>query len=186
MPTSGYSIAPAKSLFLSRLLGVCAFTMLLCFSAFIKIPLFFTPVPVTMQTLVVVLAGALLGPRLGFSAVFAYLVLGVSGIPLFANSGAGLVYLCGPTGGYMLGFLAASFLIGSLIETFKTRNFFFLSGIMLCGMSVIYLFGGLWLSIGYGWSAGRIFSLGILPFLLPDLAKTILAVGIIKNLPLRK
>jgi biotin transport system substrate-specific component len=171
---------------LSRLLGACAFTILLCFSAFIKIPLFFTPVPVTMQNLVVFLAGALLGPWLGFSAVLSYLALGAFGVPLFANSGAGLVYLCGPTGGYMLGFLAAAFLIGFLLERFKTKNFFFLFGAMLCGMSVIYLFGGLWLSVGYGWSANRIFSLGILPFLLPDLAKTFLAIGVIRNLPLRK
>ena len=72
---------------LAKFLGICVFVTALCFSALIKVPLLFTPVPITFQTMVVCLSGAILGPRLGLAAVISYLVLGIFGVPLFTQAG---------------------------------------------------------------------------------------------------
>lgn len=165
-----------------RLLGVCAFTVLMCFSALIKIPLPFTPVPVTLQTLVVFLAGALLGPSLAVCAIGLYIGMGLFGIPLFANMGGGIPYLFGPTGGYLFGFLIAAWLIGNLTPLNREKNIFVFYAITLAGMLAIYSFGGLWLKVGYGWNFNQIFFLGVAPFFIPDTFKAFIAAAIYKNL----
>lgn len=167
-----------RSTVLGKTLGVCTFTILLCFSALIKIPLFFTPVPITLQNFVVFLAGALLGPSLGMAAVALYIVLGIVGAPFFSNAGAGVFYLFGPTGGYLLGFLLAAGLIGHLTRLAKSKNIFYFYSIMILGMSAIYVCGGLWLKIGYGWDFKKIFFLGVAPFIVADLMKAYCAAVI--------
>ena len=170
------------SLFLTKFFGVSAFTVLLCFSALVKIPLPFTPVPVTLQNMVVFLAGALLGPVLGMSAVSLYIIIGLLGMPLFANTGAGLLYLFGPTGGYVFGFLAAAGFVGYWTRILESNNIFSLASIMGVGMGVIYLSGGLWLAIGYHWPIRQIIFLGIIPFLGPDIVKVFLAAILVKKI----
>ena len=100
---------------LCRLFAVGAFIALTALSAFVRIPLFFTPVPLTLQTFFVLLSGALLGRKLGVLAQAAYLSLGLTGQQVFTGTGSGSLYLLGPTGGYVVGFVLASFLAGCLL-----------------------------------------------------------------------
>ena len=146
-------------------------TLLLTISAKIKIP--FYPVPMTMQTFVVLFLGITLGPRIGLLTVSLYLFEGIFGLPVFAGTpekGIGLVYFAGPTMGYLIGFLAAVYFSGSfkydkgLINTFLKLIF---------SVSFIYIFGLIWLGTLIGWDK-PIFKLGAQPFLLAELFKMLL------------
>ena len=127
-----------------------AMTVLLCFSSLIKVPLFFTPVPVTLQTFVIFLAGGLLGPVEAFVSVAAYIAIGVFGAPFFANAGWGVPYLLGPTGGYLLGFLAAAWMMSSLRQALSLRTVAGNFACMALGMAVIHVCGSLWLMAEIG------------------------------------
>ena len=155
-----------KNLFLA-VLG----TILLTLSAKIKIP--FWPVPMTMQTFMVLLIGILYGWKLGLFTVSLYLVEGLSGLPVFAGTpekGIGLVYFTGPTMGYLIGFLAAVFLAGTFnYDRNIIKNFFKL----IFATSFIYILGMLWLGTLIGWEK-PIFKLGAQPFLLAELFKILL------------
>jgi len=171
-------ISLAKNLFLA-ILG----TILLAISAKIKIP--FWPVPMTMQTFVVLLLGVIYGWKLGLFTVSLYLIEGIAGLPVFAGTpekGVGLVYFTGPTMGYLLGFLAAVFLTGF----FTFNNNFFKNFIKLTfSVSFIYILGLLWLGSIIGWDK-PVFELGAQPFLLAELFKIlILSVLIPKILKFR-
>ncbi|MFH0876944.1 MAG: biotin transporter BioY [Candidatus Omnitrophota bacterium] len=163
-----------SSSLVGKILGAGGFTILLCFSAYVKIPLPFTPVPVTLQNLVVVLAGAVLGPSLGVASVAGYLLLGAVGTPLFANSGAGLAYLAGPTGGYLWGFLLAAWTVGAMVRSCKKKNVLLIGIVMAIGMLVIYAAGAFWLSVGFRWPMDKIILLGVLPFVGADMAKVLI------------
>jgi len=160
---------------LGKVLGVSTFTVLLCFASLIKVPLFFTPVPVTLQTLVVLLAASFLGARLGLISVGLYLGMGVLGVPLFANAGSGILYLFGPTAGYLFGFLFATWLVAGLLQLINRKNFFLCYAVMMIGLLSIYFTGGMWLAIGYGWDLTRIMYLGVLPFVVGDMIKAFVA-----------
>ena len=156
-------------------------TVVLTISAKLKIP--FYPVPMTMQTFVVLFLGLAFGYKIGLATVSVYLLEGIIGIPVFSNSpekGVGLVYFTGPTMGYLIGFLAAVFFAGYL--NFK-NNFFIIFNKLIFSVSTIYLFGILWLGTLIGWDK-PILELGVIPFLLAELFKicllTILAKKIIK------
>ena len=156
-------------------------TMVLTISAKIKIP--FYPVPMTMQTFVVLFLGLAFGYKIGLATVGVYLLEGIIGIPVFSNSpekGVGLVYFTGPTMGYLIGFLSAVFFSGYL--NFK-KNIFIVFTKLIFSVSTIYLFGALWLGTLIGWDK-PILKLGVTPFLLAELFKicllTILAKKIIK------
>ena len=148
-------------------------TLLLTISAKIKIP--FYPVPMTMQTFVVLFLGITLGPKIGLLTVSLYLFEGIVGLPVFANSpekGIGLIYFTGPTMGYLIGFLIAVFLAGY----FKyEKNFIYIFTKLLFAVSFIYIFGLLWLGYLIGWDK-PIFKLGAQPFLLAELFKLLLLV----------
>ena len=146
-------------------------TLLLTISAKIKIP--FYPVPMTMQTFVVLFLGITLGPRIGLLTISLYLFEGIFGLPVFAGTpekGIGLVYFTGPTMGYLIGFLVAVYFSGSfkydkgLINTFLKLIF---------SVSFIYIFGLIWLGTLIGWDK-PIFKLGAQPFLLAELFKMLL------------
>ena len=146
-------------------------TLLLTISAKIKIP--FYPVPMTMQTFVVLFLGITLGPRIGLLTISLYLFEGIFGLPVFAGTpekGVGLVYFAGPTMGYLIGFLIAVYFSGSfkydkgLINTFLKLIF---------SVSFIYIFGLIWLGTLIGWDK-PIFKLGAQPFLLAELFKMLL------------
>ena len=146
-------------------------TLLLTISAKIKIP--FYPVPMTMQTFVVLFIGITLGPKIGLLTISLYLFEGIFGFPVFAGTpekGIGLVYFTGPTMGYLIGFLVAVYFSGSfkydkgLINTFLKLIF---------SVSFIYIFGLIWLGTLIGWDK-PIFKLGAQPFLLAELFKMLL------------
>ena len=154
-------------------------TLLLTISAKIKIP--FYPVPMTMQTFVVLFLGITLGPRIGLLTISLYLFEGIFGLPVFAGTpekGVGLVYFTGPTMGYLIGFLVAVYFSGSfkydkgLINTFLKLIF---------SVSFIYIFGLIWLGTLIGWDK-PIFKLGAQPFLLAELFKMLLLLFLIPTL----
>ena len=146
-------------------------SLLLIISAKIKIP--FYPVPMTMQTFVVLFLGMSLGPKLGTLSVLLYLLEGIMGLPVFSNSpekGIGLVYFTGPTMGYLIGFLIASFLSGYFN---LKKNYVLVFIKLILSVSIIYILGIIWLGVLIGWDK-PIFSLGVQPFLLAELFKILL------------
>ena len=165
-----------KSLF-AIILGSIALTI----SAKIKIP--FYPVPMTMQTFVVLFLGLSLGYKIGLASVSLYLFEGIMGLPVFSNSpekGVGLVYFTGPTMGYLIGFLTATFLASKINSK---DNFLFILLKLILATSTIYILGLFWLGTLIGWDK-PIFELGAKPFLLAEIFKiiilTLLAKKIIK------
>ena len=159
-------------------------TLILTISAKIKIP--FYPVPMTMQTFVVVLLGFAFGYKIALSTVTLYLVEGIFGLPVFSNSpekGIGIVYFTGPTMGYLIGFLFTAFFSGYLNFN-KNLIVIFLK--IVFTISFIYLLGMLWLGMLIGWDK-PIFELGALPFLYAELFKIMLLTVLCKKiLKLRK
>lgn len=140
-----------------------------------RIPL--QPIPVTGQTFAVLLVGALLGGRRGALSMLTYLSMGVAGLPVFTGLGAGLSHFTGPTGGYLVGFVLAAWLVGLLAERGWDRRVLTTALAMLCGTLLIYLPGLAWLSTFVGWE--QVLPLGLLPFLLGDLVKAALAALIL-------
>ena len=136
-------------------------SLLLAVSAQFKIPLY--PVPVTGQTLVVLLIGMTYGPRLGGITLAAYLFEGALGLPVFAGGAAGAVVLMGPTAGYLFGFLLAAIAMGYLAERGMGRTVVSTIAAMVIGNCVIYLCGALWLANFIGF--GQAIAAGVLPFL---------------------
>ena len=152
-------------------------SVMLAISAKIKIP--FYPVPMTMQTFMVLFLGVCFGYKIAISTVGLYLIEGVLGLPVFSNSperGVGLVYFTGPTMGYLIGFIFASFL-ASFVK-FKD-NYFIIFIKLVVAVSIIYILGVLWLGTLIGWDK-PIFQLGVTPFLLAELFKIVLLTVISK------
>jgi len=137
--------------------------------AYIIIPL--PLVPITLQTLFLNLAGALLGGRLGALSQVVYVLLGIIGLPVFAGGKAGMGVLFGPTGGYLIGFIAAAYVVGKLIELKEKPGFVWTAFSMLIGLMVIYLFGVIQLSFIAKLSIKKSISVGALPFLIGDALK---------------
>ena len=157
-----------------RILAVGVFIILTTLSAFVRVPLPFTPVPFTLQVFFVLLSGALLGRKLGVFTQCSYMLLGLSGQSVFTGKGCGVLYLLGPTGGYIIGFILASFLAGNLFAKEKpNRVTIFLR---LLSADFVILFSGMfWLKISLSYSVSQAFLLGFLPFVLTDVLKVILA-----------
>ena len=160
---------------LKNILYILLGSTLLIISAKIKLP--FYPVPMTMQTFVVLFLGVLFGPKLAATTILFYLCEGILGLPVFSNSpekGIGFVYFTGPTMGYLIGFIFASYFAGYI----NTKDSYFKIYIkLILSVSIIYLLGLLWLGTLIGWEK-PIFSLGAKPFLLAEMFK-ILLLGII-------
>ncbi len=157
-----------------RALAVIVFIILTAFSAFVRIPLPFTPVPLTLQTLFVIFSGALLGRRLGVFSQAGYVLLGLTGFEVFTGFGSGTLYLLGPTGGYLVGFILASFITGKLFsEAAHQRRRTFV--VFLCAGAVILFSGTLWLKAYLSCSFSQAFLLGFLPFVPGDLLKVVFA-----------
>ena len=156
-------------------LGSIALTI----SAKLKIP--FYPVPMTMQTFVVLFLAISFGYKIGLATVSLYLFEGIIGIPVFSNSpekGVGLVYFTGPTMGYLIGFLTATFLVGYM--NLKTNMFLIFIKLIL-SVSTIYILGVLWLGNLIGWDK-PIMQLGVTPFLLAELFKILILTILTKAL----
>ncbi|MFA5550586.1 MAG: biotin transporter BioY [Trueperaceae bacterium] len=138
------------------------------------------PVPITGQTLGVLLLGAAYGARFGVLTTGAYALLGVAGLPLFAGGGSGAAYLLGPTGGYLIGFVAAAGLLGALAQRGWDRTYLSAALAMLAATLVIYLFGVTWLSFALG-DLGAALAAGLVPFVPGDLIKLGAAVALLPS-----
>ncbi len=140
----------------------------------VKIPLPFTPVPITGQTFAVLLVGAALGGKLGAASLTAYLALGLMGLPFFSGGASGVQTLFGATGGYLIGFVLAAYLTGALAERGLEREAKTSFLPFLAGSLVIYACGVGWLAFSLG-SLNKALALGLLPFLPGDALKLIAA-----------
>ena len=154
-------------------------SIILTISAKIKIP--FYPVPMTMQTFIVLFLGISFGYKIALATVSLYLLEGILGLPVFSNSperGIGLAYFTGPTMGYLIGFLSACFL-ASFVKL--KDNYLIIFSKLILAVSTIYIFGILWLGTLIGWDKS-IFDLGVKPFLLAEIFKIVLLVLIAKKI----
>jgi biotin transport system substrate-specific component len=160
---------------LVRALSVVSFAALTALAARLTLNLPFTPVPVTLQVLVALLAGLALGAKDGAASQLLYVAAITAGLPLDAR-GLGAGVWATPTGGFLAGFVAGAFVAGYLAEKGLGRNrgLRFVAG--LAGVAVIYLFGALWLTFGFlGGNLAQGWALGVAPFILVDLAKAVIA-----------
>lgn len=155
--------------------GVVAFAALAAVSAQVAIPLPFTPVPLTLQTAVVLLAGMTLGSRLGIASMAFYLLLGTVGYRVFAGQSWGWPALCGATGGYMIGFLLVQPLVGGLARRGTWRG---LLAASLLGSAVILVCGTVWLGLCLGLDVRTALVQGLWPFVPGDLLKALLVAGV--------
>lgn len=149
---------------------------LIALGAQISLQIPFSPVPVTGQTLIVLLCGLMLGKNRAAAAVGAYLLQGAVGLPFFAGGKSGLAILLGPTGGYLFGFLAAAYVVGMLSELRHRRSPLQAGTALLLGNITIYLFGLAWLVRFTG--EAQVLQLGLYPFLVGDALKLALAIAI--------
>lgn len=159
-----------------RAVAVAAFALATAFGAHVGVPL--TPVPITLQTLFVILSGALLGPVLGATAQITYLAMGLAGMPVFSNGGFGLAHLLGPTGGYLLAFPVTAFAAGLVVRRIPRPAGLAALAALWVGLfaaSLVILAGGTaWLAVLTGDAATAI-AIGFVPFLAGDVIKVSLA-----------
>ncbi len=170
----------AKSALLYDFALIAAGSILIAISAQLAVWMPFSPVPVTGQTFAVLMIGALFGARRGGLCVLAYVVEGAAGLPVGAGGIGGTIWLLGPTGGYLVGFIAAAVLVGYLAEHGWDRKVWTTIIAMLVGNICIYSFGTAWLAVLV--IAGKmpvamsdLFKVGVYPFIAGDVAKTILS-----------
>ena len=164
---------------IKNLLIIFLSSLLVTISAKIKIP--FYPVPMTMQTFVVILVGITFGWKIGVATISLYLFEGIIGLPVFAGTpekGIGLAYFVGPTMGYLVGFIFATFIAGYL--NFNT-NIFFIFLKLIFSVSIIYILGVSWLGNLIGWDK-PVLELGLKPFLYAELFKILLLTILTKKL----
>ena len=148
-------------------------SILIAFAAQFYFPLPFSPVPITGQTFAVLLLAALYGHNRGGLTVLTYLILGIAGRPVFASGTFGIATIIGPTGGYLVGFLPAAYIVGFLSKKGWDRKVWTTATSMIIGNVVIYLIGTTWLSRFVGWD--NVLQTGLIPFLIGDGAKIVLA-----------
>ena len=169
----------SQTTIIKSLIAIILGSIALTISAKIKIP--FYPVPMTMQTFVVLFLGVSLGYKIGLASVGLYLLEGIMGLPVFSNSpekGVGLIYFTGPTMGYLIGFLIASYLASKINSK---DNFLIVLTKIIIATSTIYILGLLWLGTLIGWDK-PIFDLGAKPFLLAEIFKIFLLALITKKI----
>jgi biotin transport system substrate-specific component len=166
-----------------KILGILAFVLATTAGAHVAVPLPWTQVPMTLQPLVVILAGALLGPWAGASSMAVYLLLGAAGAPVFSMGRAGLPWLMGVTGGYLIAYPAAAYVVGRVLLRGPGRRLLgrlrTLLGLSL-GVAVIYLGGVSQLAILTGGSITSVLAMGVVPFLAGDAVKVLIAFVVVE------
>jgi biotin transport system substrate-specific component len=175
-----------------RVASVLFITVLTAAAAQISFPLPFTQIPFTFQPMVVLVGGLVLGSRLGFTSQVLYLMAGVAGLPVFAMSATlppGFLRLIGPSGGYLMAYPLAAFVVGSLAERGFAKRYATSVAAMLVGLAVIYASGTLWLAYFARLASGSAavglstaLATGVYPFVLADTAKLAAAAGITPGL----
>ena len=158
---------------------VIGFSLLTALAAQVVIPLY--PVPITGQTFVVLLTGALLGSRLGAMTMIAYLVEGASGLPFFAGGHGGLLHLMGPTGGYLIAFPAAAYVTGAFAEHGWDRRFLTAAAAMAIGSAIIMLSGWAWFSVVMRTSPMLTLYATVIKFIPGDIIKISLAAAVLPS-----
>ena len=156
---------------------IIAASWLLAISAQFTFNLPFSPIPITGQTLAVLLIGLLLGKNRGAAAVGLYLIQGAAGLPVFAGGKSGFVTLVGPTGGYLIGFIAAAYIVGILAELRYDKSLVYIGFSMFVGSLIIYIFGLFWLLQFVGESS--VLQMGLFPFLVGDFVKILIGVVVL-------
>lgn len=159
-------------------------SLVIALSAQVSFRLPFSPVPVTGQTFAVLMIGALLGSKRGAICIITYLLEGAAGLPVFASGGAGLIWILGPTGGYLFGFIAAAWIVGRLCERGWDRSAIKTVIAMVIGNVCLHFFGFFWLSClaltsGLRLNISQILSAGVYPFIIGDVIKIIVAAVIL-------
>jgi len=171
----GYKLPISKEM--ARVFAVLTMLVLIMLGAYVRIPLPFTPVPITLQTFFVILGASILGRKLSLLATGSYLILGIFGLPVFQGYNAGITYLFGPTGGYLMGFMAASLVVGHLMDI-RQRSFVSTISILALGQALIYLFGISWLAFLLKISIPEALYLGMIPFL-PGAACKLISASVV-------
>ena len=175
-PASLYSRIKPASIWL-EVPVLLTFNLILVASAYVSIPLPFSPVPITGQTFAVMLIGMVLGRTLGAGVVLAYLVEGACGLPVFAGGAMGLPTLIGPTGGYLMGFVIAAWVTGYLAEHKWDRNYLLSALAMLVGHVVVFAAGLSWLNLYV--PGNQVIALGLMPFVIGTIIKVVAAAGVL-------
>ncbi len=158
-----------------RIITILKILLASCFIAIcaqIKIPLYFTCIPLTVQTPAIMLVGALLGSRKGAMAVLCYLVQGCAGFPVWAGGASGFLHFMGPTGGYLMAFVVQAYMIGWFLERQRSMKLTKIMGILLLAICIQLGIGSLWLAQFVGFE--RCFMLGFYPFVLGEIARAFL------------
>jgi biotin transport system substrate-specific component len=169
-----------------KILGIVGFVLATTASAYVAVPLPWTQVPMTLQPLAVILAGALLGPWAGASSMVAYLMLGAAGAPVFSMGRAGLPWLMGPTGGYLIAYPAAAYVVGRVVQRSSDPAGGGIFGRLRTplglslGVAVIYLGGVSQLAILTGGSLTSVLAMGVVPFLTGDVVKVLIALVVVE------
>jgi len=161
-------------------IAIVAFVVATSFGAQVAVPLPWTPVPMTLQPLFVILAGAVLGPRLGAATMATYLAVGMGGAPVFAQGHAGIGWLLGPTGGYLISYPAAAYVSG-LLAGKASASALRLFGALSAGMLIIYVGGTAQLAFLTQLDLQTVMTLSVLPFLGGDLTKVLIGVFVAKK-----
>ncbi|NJL58479.1 MAG: biotin transporter BioY [Desulfobacteraceae bacterium] len=164
---------------LHKMVYASLMSALIAAGAFVAIPV--GPVPIVMQNMFVMLSGLLLGSRWGLAAICVYLLAGICGLPVFAGGTGGIGKLIGPTGGYLIGYIPAVYLIGMISERFEGRLWIHSIALILAAM-IVYVFGVLWLKTVSGMTLAKTLAVGMYPFLIGDAIKIAAAVLIAKSL----
>ena len=178
-PTLAQTIWQAEDIRLRNIFLAIGGSLALWVSAKIQVP--FYPIPMTMQTFVVLIIGMTFGLKLGVASVLLYLIEGVIGLPVFAGTpekGIGLAYMVGPTGGYLLGFIVSAGTLGWLSSKGWDRNVFLTLAAMTIGTAIIFIFGMVWLGAIIGWEK-PILEHGLFPFIPGAAFKIALAAAIL-------
>ena len=162
-------------------LAIVTFVLATSFASHVAVPLPWTPVPMTLQPLFVILAGAVLGPRLGAAAMATYLAVGMGGAPVFAQGHAGIGVRLGPTGGYLISYPAAAYVSG-LLAGKASSSALRLFGALSAGMLIIYVGGTAQLALLTQLDLRAVMDLSVLPFLGGDLTKVLMGVLVAKRL----
>ncbi len=157
---------------LTNALGIAAFALLTILTAFVRVPLPYTPVPLTLQTLAVLGSAGFLGRKAAVSQAL-YLALGAAGLPVFQGAAGGIGHLLGPTGGYLAGFVAAAYMAGWALE--RPRPLAMMALVMVMASLIILVLGAGWLAVLMKLDHTQALNLGLAPFLAGDMVKSALA-----------
>ena len=165
----------------NRMILYALFAALTAICSMISIPLPFTPIPINLATLSIFLAGGLLGAKGGTVSQTVYVLLGAVGLPVFHSFTGGLGVLTGPTGGYIIGYIVAAFMIGFMINKIGYR-YVWISISMIVGIAACYALGTLWFIVSTHTGLAEALMLCVVPFLIGDAIKIVIGTVLVKKL----